>query len=350
MTFIDQVLEKLKRHPKRIVFPEGGEERIIRAAVSLARKRVVAPILLGKREVVEAKAEAMGLDHGQLMVIDPVKADDFSMFCQYLEKMGRYRRMGVANSAEIMANPNYFASMMVQLNQADGLVGGASVYSSALLRPLFQLIKPLPGVRSVSGAEIVELPDSGFGDGGVLFFADCGVIPEPTVEQLAGISIGTAKLARQMSGERPRVAMLSFSTKGSAKTPATEKIVAATALARQRAVEEGLDLEIDGELQADTALVPALAATKAPGSRVAGRANVLIFPDLNSGNIASKLVKLLAGARIYGQLMLGLSKPAGEVSRGASVEEIEGVAAIVGLQAVEYRHLYPLQEANSQTG
>ncbi len=344
MKFIETVFEKLSRHPKRIVFPEGNEERVLRAAAKLAEMRIVAPILLGQREEIESLGESLGLSTERLMIIDPRTADDFSLFCERLEKMGRYKRMGVDDAADIMANPNYFGAMMVQYNQADGLVGGASVYSSTLLRPLFQLIKPLPNVRSVSSAMVVEVAHREYGDNGLLFFADCAVIPEPTVEQLAGIAIETARLARQMLGTRPRVAMLSFSTKGSAKTALTEKIVAATVLARQRASADGVEMEIDGELQADTALLPALAAVKAPGSRVAGNANVLVFPDLNSANIASKLVQVLAGAEVYGQLLLGLSKPAAEVSRGASVQDILGAAAIVGLQAVEYRKLYPSED------
>ncbi len=345
MKFIETVYEKLARHPKRIVFPEGNEERVIRAAVQLAERRSVAPILLGKRDDITAHAEKLGLDHGHLMIIEPRASADFPRFCEHLERMSRYRRMGVKDVADIMENPNYFGAMMVQYNQADGLVGGASMYSSALLRPLFQLIKPLPNVRSVSSAMMLEFDRTEVGEGGVLFFADCAVIPDPTVDQLAGIAIETAKLARQLIGLRPRVAMLSFSTRGSAKTPATEKVVAATALARQRAEAEGVDCEIDGELQADTALLPELARLKAPSSLVAGRANVLIFPDLNSGNIASKLVTYLARADSYGQLLLGLSKPAAEVSRGASVGEIAGVTAIVGVQAVEYRKLYPAEDA-----
>jgi phosphate acetyltransferase len=183
-----------------------------------------------------------------------------------------------------------------------------------------------------------------FGEEGMLMFADCAVVPDPTVEQLASIGIETAKVCRQLTGIRPRVAYLSFSTKGSSRLPAASKMAAAAALAKQKVDTEKLDMEIDGELQADTALLPELAAIKAPASRVAGNANVLIFPDLNSGNISAKLVQHLAGASAYGQVLLGLSRPAADMSRGASVEDILGVAAIVGLQAIEYRKLYPQTE------
>ena len=188
---------------------------------------------------------------------------------------------------------------------------------------------------------VMALQDPSYGENGVLFFADCAVIPEPTVPQLAQIGVQAGKLCAQLTGVRPRVAFLSFSSKGSSKHASAEKMSAATALARKAAESAEMDMEIDGELQADTALLPPLAQVKAPNSLVAGQANVLIFPDLNSGNIAAKLVEHLAGAEAYGQILLGLSKPCADLSRGATVETIVGAAAIVGLQAIEYRKLYP---------
>lgn len=341
MHFIDTVTAKLKRHPKRIVFPEGSEPRILRAAERCARQRIISPILLGQRHEIEAAAEREGVSLDHVMIIDPATADDLEAFCRRLEKLERYRRMGITDARETMSKPYYFGAMMLQYGQADGLVGGADAYSGALLRPLFHIIKPLPGVRTFSSCMVVELKDRGFGENGVLYLADCGVIPNPSIEQLGSIAFQTGRLARQLTGLTPRVAMLSFSTKGSARTPETERVLAATEYARKRALEEGVVLDIDGELQADTALDPDLAQRKAPGSVVAGRANVLIFPDLNSGNIASKLIRYLAGARAYGQILLGLSKPAADLSRGSTVDDIVGVAAIVGLQAIEYRKLYP---------
>ena len=230
---------------------------------------------------------------------------------------------------------------MLQHGQADGLVGGVSSYSGSLLRPLIQLVKPLPHANVISGCMIVETQNRQFGDDGVLFFADCGVVPDPTVQQLAVIAVETGLLARQVFGKRPRVAMLSFSTKGSARTASTDKVVAATELARQLAMGIDAELAIDGELQADAALLPALAQVKVGQSIVAGKANVLVFPDLNSGNIAVKLVQHLGGAQVYGQILTGLSRPAAELSRGTRAEDIVKVAAVVGLQAIEYRKLYP---------
>jgi phosphate acetyltransferase len=258
--------------------------------------------------------------------------------------LDRYKNFGVDDSRQIMINPNYFGAMMIQYGLADGLVGGAGEYSSGLLRPLLQILKPLPDVQTVFGCMIMELPDRPVGDNGVLFFADGAVIPEPTVEQLATIAIHTANLYCRLRTNPARVAMLSFSTKGSSASACAQRIAAATALARQRLEQRPenmrAEIEIDGEMQADTAIDPVLAARKAPGSLVAGRANVLVFPDLDSGNIALKLVQYLASARSYGQILLGLSKPAADLSRGATAESILGAAAIVGLQAIEYHTIY----------
>ena len=347
MKFIDTVFEKLRRHPKRIVFPEGAEPRVLEAAVRFDKLKLGAPILLGKKEEIERVAREHKIDvppHAGML--DPATSSDLPVFVQRLEKLKRYRNLGPAESREMMINPNYFAAMMIQYGQADGLVGGASVYPSSLLRPLIQLIKPLPGIRNISSCMVVELPKKNYGENGVLFFSDCAVIPEPTVEQLAASALKTGNICRQLTGVRPRIAMLSFSSKGSAKHPAAEKVAAATALARQRAEAEEFEMEIDGELQVDTALLPELASRKAPSSQVAGRANVFIFPDLNSGNIAAKIIQYLAGASSYGQILLGLSRPCADMSRGATSEDILGVAAIVGLLAIEYRKLYPPEPAD----
>jgi len=341
MRFIESVFEKLKRHPKRIVFPEGAEPRVLEAAGRFNREGLGAPILLGDVDVIERKAAEHRVDLSRIGLLDPTKADDLPIFAARLERLQRYRNIGAGDAREILTNPNYFAAMMIQHGQADGLVGGASQYASSLMRPLIQIVKPLPGISTVSSCMMIEGPPGAFGAEGMLMFADCAVVPEPTVEQLASIGIETGKVCRQLTGIRPRVAFLSFSTKGSSRLPAASKMAAAAALARQKADADKLEMEIDGELQADTALLPDLAALKAPTSRVAGNANVLIFPDLNSGNIAAKLVQHLGGASAYGQVLLGLSRPAADLSRGASADDILGVAAIVGLQAIQYRKLYP---------
>jgi len=281
-------------------------------------------------------------------LIDPASASDLPMFCQWLTRLQRYRNLGPGEAEGFLKNPNYFAAMMIQHGQADGLVGGVSGFAGSLLRPLFQLVKPLPGVSFISSCMVMALKDLQFGENGVLFFADCAVIPEPTVQQLAQIGVQAGTLCAQLTGVRPRVAFLSFSSKGSSKHTSAEKMSAATAQARKAAESAEMDMEIDGELQVDTALLAHLAKIKAPTSLVAGQANVLIFPDLNSGNIAAKLVEHLAGAEAYGQILLGLSKPCADLSRGATVETIVGAAAIVGLQAIEYRKLYPSDGSTDQ--
>ncbi len=340
MSFTDSIFEKLKRHPKRIVFPDGDDPRVVRAAQEFYDRQIGVPVLLGKRPVIEkvALAEKVSLDH--VMIIDPETSDDLPVFCQRLEKLDRYRNLGVKDARAILVNRNYFGAMMLQHGLVDGLVGGVSSYSGSLLRPLIQLVKPLPHAKVLSGCMIVELSNQNFGDDGVLFFADCGVVPDPTSEQLAVIAVEAGLLARQVFGRKPRVAMLSFSTKGSARTASTEKVAGATELARQLASNLGVEIAIDGELQADAALLPDLAQVKVGPSLVAGHANVLVFPDLNSGNIGVKLVQYLAGAQVYGQIVVGLSRPAAELSRGTRAENIARVAAIVGLQAIEYRKLY----------
>lgn len=341
MKFIDTVFQKLKRHPKRIVFPEGTEPRVLRAAARFVKLQLGAPIVLGKRDDVErvALAEKIDLDH--VGIIDPATATDLPDFIRRLEKLKRYHDLGSRAAHDVLVQPNYFAAMMVQYGQADALVTGASETKSSTLRPLIQLIKPLPGTTSISSCMMLDLSNKRYGERGVMFFADCAVIPDPTIDQLASIAVQTGSICRQLTGNKPRIAMLSFSTKGSAKLPSPEKVAAATALARQKATDAGVEMEIDGELQADTALLPDLAGVKAPQSLVAGRANVLVFPDLNSGNIGVKLVQYLAGAEAYGQILLGLSRPCADMSRGSTEDDIVAVAAILGLQAIEFRKLYP---------
>jgi phosphate acetyltransferase len=343
MRYISTVFQKLKRHPKRIVFPEGTEPRVLRAAARFVKLHLGAPIVLGKRDEIEkiALAEQIDLDH--IGIIDPATSDEMPAFVSRLEKLKRYRNLGSKEAAEILANPNYFGAMMTQYGLVDGLVAGARETASSALRPIIQLIKPLPTTTSISTCMMLDLSNKRYGERGVMFFADCAVIPDPTVEQLADIAVQAGAVCRQMTGNKPRIAMLSFSTKGSANLSSPQKVVAATALARQKAQDQGLEMEIDGELQADTALLSDLAQKKAPTSLVAGKANVMVFPDLNSGNIGAKLVQYLAGAETYGQILLGLTKPCADLSRGASEEDILGVAAIIGLQAIEFRKLYPTE-------
>ena len=323
MRFIGSLIEKLQRHPKRIVFPEGTEPRILQAARQFYSLRLGAPILLGDRTTIKAAAERLNVSLEGVRIINPSESEDLDNFGHRFELLRRYKGIKEKEARAAMLNPNYFGAMMVAMHQADGFVSGASEVTGSTLRPLFQIIKVAPQATTASSCMIMEVEDTRFGDNGVMFLADCGVIPDPSVDQLADIAVSTALLARQLVGTRPRVALLSYSTKGSATHPSIGKVQAATALAQQKARQKKLEADFDGELQ------------------VAGRANVLVFPDLNSGNIASKLVQHVARANAYGQILLGLDRPAADVSRGSNAHDILGVSAIVGVQATAYKELYP---------
>lgn len=341
MRFIGSVIEKLQRHPKRIVFPEGTEPRVLQAARQFHALRLGAPILLGDRTKVKEIAADLNISLEGIRIINPAESEDLENFTRRFVSLRREKGLQTAEAQEAMRQPNYYGAMMVAMHQADGLVAGTSHSTGSVLRSLFQIIKVAPQATVASSCMVMEVEDSRFGESGVLFMADCGVIAEPTVDQLAEIALSTAQFARHLLNTRPRVALLSFSTKGTATHPSIGKVQAATALARQRAEQRLLEADFDGELQVDAALVPEIAERKLPDNRVAGRANVLIFPDLNSGNIASKLVRHIAKANAYGQVLLGLNRPAADVSRGSNAHDILGVAAIVGLQAINYNLLYP---------
>lgn len=341
MRFIGSIIEKLQRHPKRIVFPEGTEPRVLQAARQFHCLRLGAPILLGDRTRIKEVAASLNLSLEGVRIINPQASEDLDAFVHRFLLLRRSKGVQEQEAREIMAKPNYYGAMMVAMHQADGLVSGTNEITGSVLRPLFQIIKVAPQTTTASSCMVMEVEDSKFGESGVLFMADCGVIPDPTVEQLSDIAVATARLAHHLLNVRPRVALLSYSTKGSATHPSIGKVQAATALAQQRANQKGLAADFDGELQLDAALVEDIARRKVPDSQVAGRANVLIFPDLNSGNIGSKLLRHVARANAYGQILLGLDRPAADVSRGSSAHDILGVAAIVGVQAVDYHLLYP---------
>jgi phosphate acetyltransferase len=341
MRFIGSVIEKLQRHPKRLVFPEGTEPRVLQAARQFYSLRLGAPILLGDRTKVKETAAALNISLEGIRIINPAESDELENFVRRFEALRRSEGMRSQEAREAMLQPNYFGAMMLAMHQADGFVSGANQISTTVLRPLFQVVKVAPHTSTVSSCMVMEVEDSKFGENGVLFMADCGVIPDPTAEELADIAVSTAQLARHLLGVRPRVALLSFSTKGSAVHPSAGRAEAAAALAAKQAAEKRIEADFDGELQVDTAIVPEIAARKLPEGKLGGRANVLIFPDLNSGNIASKLARHVSRANAYGQILLGLDRPAADVSRGSNAHDVLGVAAIVGVQAVDYHLLYP---------
>ncbi len=341
MRFIGTVIEKLQRHPKRVVFPEGEEPRILQAARQFHALRLGAPIVLGDPLRIRNAAAALEIPLDGIRIINPATSEDLENFTKRFHALRREKGMRATEAREALLQPNFYGAMMLAMHQADGLISGASHFTGSVLRPLFQIIKVAPDIHTASSCVVMEVEDSNIGERGVLFMADCGVIPDPNVDQLADIAVSTARLARHMMGIRPRVALLSFSTKGSASHPSVGKVQAATAMARRKAEQLFLEADFDGELQVDAALKPEIAERKLRDSHVAGRANVLVFPDLNSGNIASKFVSLVSRSNYYGQILLGLNRPAADVSRGSTAHDILGVAAIIAVQATDYQKLYP---------
>jgi len=341
MRFIGSIIEKLQRHPKRVVFPEGMEPRVLQAARQFHSLKLGVPFLLGDRTKVKQVAADLNISLEGIRVINPAESEDLENFAHRFHLLRREKGLRMEEARDAMHVPNYFGAMMVAMHQADGFISGTNQISGSVLRPLFQIIKVAPHQKTASSCMVMEIEDGRFGDSGVLVMGDCGVIPDPTVEQLSDIAVSTAQLARQLIGTRPRVALLSFSTKGSARHPSVGKVQAATAMAKQKAEKQNVEADFEGELQVDAAIVPDIAMRKLGENKVAGHANVLIFPDLNSGNIASKLLQHTVHANAYGQILLGLDRPAADVSRGSTAHDILGVAAIVGIQSIRFAELYP---------
>lgn len=336
------LLDQLRRHPKRVVFTEGEDLRVIRAAARLVEEEVVAPILLGNRERIRAIAAENSVSLKFIHIIDPPHASDFKLFCQRVENMDRYRSAHFGKPEEIVARPHYFGALMVQYGQADALVGGNQAVPAAYFRALLHTIKPLPNVPKIYGVTMLigdHLKHMG-GDG-VLFLADCALNPNPDVAELAAIAVETGKLAHHFLGRRVHVAMLSHSTKGTAGTPDAQRMAAATSLAQDLVLKDYLEIGVEGELQADVALDPEAAETKLPGAEARPSADVLVFPNLDAAHISLKLLQHVAGAQNYGQLILGLSRPAAQVPRTATVETIFGTAAAIAVEAIKYHQLYP---------
>jgi phosphate acetyltransferase len=341
MRFVAGLIEKLQRHPKRIVFPEGTEPAVLQAARQFYALRLGAPIVLGPHDQVRAAAQQHGLALDGIRVLDPSRSEELDGFVTRYARLRRMRGLPETDAREVMLQPNYFASMMLALHQADGIVSGATHTMASVMRALQQIVGTAPHTRTVAGCTVVEVGDSRFGEDGVLFLADCAVIPAPTVEELAEIAVSTARLARHLLGVKPRVALLSFSTKGSAEHESSVRVRAATALARQKAREQNLEALFEGEIQIDVALLPELGRRKCPDLALTASANVLIFPELNSAQIAARLLHHVARAEAYGPVLLGLDRPAANVPRGSAAWDILGAAAIVGVQAIHLPLLYP---------
>jgi phosphate acetyltransferase len=340
MSLLPKMVERLQRHPKRIVFPEGADPRILQAARQWVTRRMGAPILLGERAQIKQAAAELDVNLAGIRLLEPARSEELAGFVTQFEGLRRRKGLQPGEARAALRDHNYFATMMLADGQVDALVGGATVSASSALRPLFQIIPRLEHVRTASSLMILDWDEEKFGLDGSLFLADCGVIPEPTAEQLADIAIATAMIAHHLTNALPRVALLSYASKSAIAHPAVVKVRTATELARAKARAAALPMEIDGELQVDAALDPHAAETKKVAGEVAGRANVLIFPDLASANIGFKLVQVLAGANTFGQIITGLSRPAAEISRGASAHDVFGAAAVVGCQAIDRRLLY----------
>ena len=345
MSLIDKLSKRLRNHPKRVVFPEGADPRIIQAARLFAAGHFGAPILLGDRAKIKANAEALNINLEGIRMVEPQRSSDLEDYARRFQGLRRFRGLDEKEAVEYLHDTNYFATMMLATGAADAMVSGATGSASSALRPLLRIVSLQDSVKTASSMLILEKEDSDLGIQGALFLADCGVIPEPTESQLADIALTTAGLAQHLTGTRPRVAMLAYSSrKSNPRNPVTIRVQSAVSIAKAKVHEMGLPIDIDGELQVDAALDPAAAQVKGVEGVVAGKANVLIFPDLHSGNIASKLAQILSGARAYGQIMTGLTKPAAEISRGASAHDIFGATVISAAQAVDSRYLYVVDD------
>ena len=333
MNLLQQIVARAKGRKQRIVLPEATEERTLRAADWVLADEVADIILIGNPEEIAGLAEQWGLTHlDKATIIDPDNNPKGEEYAQLLTELRKRKGMTIEQARELMKNPLYLGCMIIKTGDADGQISGALSTTGETLRPALQLIKCAPGISCVSGAMLLVSKQKGYGEDGVLVIGDVAVTPVPDASQLAQIAVCTAQTAKSVACfTEPRVAMLSFSTKGSAKHEVVDKVTEATRMAQEMAPE----LKIDGELQADAALVPAVAAKKAPGSEIAGHANVLVVPNLEVGNISYKLVQRLGDAKAVGPILQGIARPVNDLSRGCSVEDIYYMVAITACQAMD---------------
>ncbi|AEY66709.1 phosphate acetyltransferase [Clostridium sp. BNL1100] len=328
MNFLEQIVSRAKKDIKTIVLPESNDIRTLKAAAMIQEQGIANIVLVGNKD--DIKELGGDLDISKAKIVDPANFERFDEYVNTLYELRKAKGMTPEEARKILSeNPLYFGIMMVKMGEADGMVAGAINSTANTLRPALQILKTAPGAKLVSAFFVMVVPDCEYGENGVFIYGDSGLVENPNAEELSEIAIASSKSFKSLVQAEPVVAMLSYSTYGSAKSVLTEKVIEATKLAKEKAP----DLQLDGELQADAAIVPSVGASKAPGSSVAGKANVLIFPDLNCGNISYKLTQRLAKAEAYGPIIQGIAKPVNDLSRGCSAEDIVGVVAITCVQA-----------------
>ena len=331
MSFIEEIKDRARKKIKTIILPEAEDIRTLKATETVLKEKYAKIILIGDEEEVLKKAKENNINIEGAKIINPNKSENFEKYAQLLYELRKHKGMTIEQAKELTLNPVYFGMLMIkdEETEADGLVSGAIHSTSDTLRPALQILKTAPDTKLVSAFFVMVVPNCEYGEHGTFIFGDSGLNQNPNPEELSEIAISSSKSFKQLVGKEPKVAMLSYSTYGSAKSELTEKVIEATKLLK----EKEPDLKSDGELQLDAAIVPEIAKSKAPGSPIAGEANVLIFPDLDAGNIGYKLVQRLAKAEAYGPLCQGIAKPVNDLSRGCSYQDIAGVIAITAVQA-----------------